>query len=125
MALLIGATPGCSSTKEKPSPRQPAADVPAAPDHSALWGDMKPVVSVKELMRDMIDPASDYVFDSIGTIVTKGRRHEVAPKTDADWDRIRIGGVMMAEGASLPKLSAMRKIKPSPSSKWATLRSSA
>lgn len=101
---LLASTPGCSSTKERSSPPQPAADVAATPGQSALWGEMKPVVSVKELMRDMIDPASDYVFDSIGTIVTKGRRHEVAPKTDADWDRIRIGGVMMAEGASLLKV---------------------
>ena len=30
-----------------------------------LWGDLKPIVSVKELMRDFIDPASDYVFDSV------------------------------------------------------------
>jgi hypothetical protein len=65
---------------------------------------MTPVVSVKELMRDMIDPASDYVFDSIGTIVTKGQRREITPKTDADWDRIRIGGVMLAEGAYLLKV---------------------
>ena len=51
-ALLIAA---CS-----PSPTTPP---PAPSAHSQqLWGDMKPVVSVKELMRDMIDPLSDNVF---------------------------------------------------------------
>jgi len=65
---------------------------------------MKPVVSVKELMRDMIDPASDYVFDSIGTVITKKGRVEREPKTDEDWDRIRIGAVTMAEGAYLLKI---------------------
>ena len=34
-----------------------------------LLGDMKPIVSVKELMDDMIDPAGDYIFDSVKTLV--------------------------------------------------------
>jgi hypothetical protein len=65
---------------------------------------MRPVVSVKELMRDMIDPASDYVFDSIGTVVSKHAVIEKQPKTQEDWDRIRIGAVMLAEGAYLLKV---------------------
>ncbi len=69
-----------------------------------LWGDLKPVVSVKELMRDMIDPASDFVFDAVGTVLTRGKRIDKIPKTDADWDRIRIGAVTMAEGAYLQKI---------------------
>ena len=35
----------------------------------ALWGDMKPIVSVKELMQDMIHPASDFIFDSVSTVI--------------------------------------------------------
>ena len=69
-----------------------------------LWGDLKPVVSVKELMRDMIDPASDFVFDAVGTVMTRGKRIDKIPKTDADWERIRIGAVTMAEGAYLLKI---------------------
>jgi hypothetical protein len=84
------------------SPRQ--VGVPPAPAPPQLWGEMKPVVSVKELMRDMIDPASDYVFDAIGSVVTRKGTVETAPKTEADWDRIRIGGVMLAEGAYLLKV---------------------
>jgi len=78
----------------------PAAAAPT----QELWGDLKPIVSVKELMRDMIDPASDYVFDAIGTIVTKKGRVERIPKTEADWDRIRIGAVTLAEGVYLLKI---------------------
>ena len=65
---------------------------------------MKAVVSVKELMRDMIDPASDYVFDAVGTVVTEKHIVEKAPKTDEDWERIRIGAVTLAEGAYLLKV---------------------
>jgi len=65
---------------------------------------MKPVVSVKELMRDMLDPASDYVFDSVGTVISKQRVVEKQPKTAEDWDRIRVGAVTLAEGAYLLKV---------------------
>lgn len=84
------------------SPKQAAA--PPAPVAQQLWGEMKPVVSVKELMRDMIDPASDYVFDAIGSVDSKKGTVETVPTTEADWDRVRIGGVMLAEGAYLLKV---------------------
>jgi hypothetical protein len=90
VALLIG----CSSSTAKPT----------APPVLQLWGDLKPVVSVKELMRDFIDPASDYVFDAIGTISTKDGDVQTMPKTDADWEKIRAGGVMLAEGVYLLKI---------------------
>jgi cytochrome c556 len=93
-ALLIAA---CS-----PSPTTP----PPAPSAQSqqLWGDMKPVVSVKELMHDMIDPLSDNIFESVYIIVNAKGRVEKSPKTDEDWEKIRIGGVSIAEGAYLLKV---------------------
>ena len=41
------------------------AQAPASPPAPALWGDMKALVSVKELMADMIDPISDNIFDAV------------------------------------------------------------
>ena len=76
-----------------------------APATTPLLGDMKPLVSVKELMKYMIDPASDYVFDSVKTIVRPdGSVVEIAPKTDEDWEKLRIGAVTMAEGVYLLKV---------------------
>jgi hypothetical protein len=65
---------------------------------------MKPVVSVKELMRDMLDPASDFIFDAVKVEMTKRGAVERVPKTDQDWDRIRIGAVTIAEGVYLLKV---------------------
>jgi hypothetical protein len=59
---------------------------------------------VKELMRDMIDPASDYVFDSVKTEITQKGVVEKEPKTDADWEKIRMGAVTLAEGIYLLKI---------------------
>jgi hypothetical protein len=87
-------TAACSPSKSTQAPH-------LAPE---LWGELKPVVSVKELMRDMIDPASDYVFDAVKTVVTKNGVVETVPKTDADWEKIRFGAVTLAEGVYLLKI---------------------
>jgi hypothetical protein len=93
--LLAGVLPsGCSSSKPTPAP-------PRAPE---LWGELKPVVSVKELMRDMIDPIADNIFDAVGTVTSGNKIVETAPKTDEDWEKIQIGAVTMAEGAYLLKI---------------------
>ena len=88
------------------SPARPRSHhQPAAPPAPALWGDMKPVVSVKELMEYMIDPASDYIFDSVSTVIDPhGKVIEKAPKTDEDWEKLRIGAVTLAEGVYLLKI---------------------
>ena len=75
----------------------------AAP-HPALWGDLKPVVSVKELMRDMLDPASDFIFDSVSTVSTKKGVVETFPRNDKDWEKVRFGAVTLAEGVYLLKI---------------------
>ena len=80
------------------------APPPAPPPNSELWGEMKSVVSVKELMRDMLDPLADNIFDAVSTVVTKDGTVDMLPKTDADWDKIRIGAVSMAEGSYLLKV---------------------
>jgi hypothetical protein len=65
---------------------------------------MTPIVSVKELMRYMIDPSADHVFNSVRTVMTKQGTVETVPKTDADWEQIQIGAVTLAEGAYLLKV---------------------
>lgn len=92
VSLIIS---NCSAPKSAPAP---------AAAGQQLWGEMKPVVSVKELMRDFIDPASDYVFDSVGIVSTKKNVVETEPKSDAEWDKLRVGATMLAEGAYLLKV---------------------
>ncbi|HUR32937.1 MAG TPA: hypothetical protein VM032_04025 [Vicinamibacterales bacterium] len=97
LALLASA---CSSPAPPPAP----PDAANQPSPQALWGDMKPIVSVKELMKYMIDPVSDNIFDAVGTFVTKDGMVDRVPKTDADWDKIQTGAVSLAEGIYLLKV---------------------
>jgi hypothetical protein len=84
----------CSS----PKPSTPPA--PAAPVRT----EMKAVVSVKELMRFTIDPIADNVFDAVTWDITKKGVVETVPKTDEDWEKVKIGAVTLAEGIYLLKI---------------------
>jgi hypothetical protein len=92
VVLLTATVAACSShPSESPQP-------------AALWGDVKPVVSVKELMKYMIDPVADHIFNAVGSRVTKDGVVDIEPKTEEDWDRIRVGAVSLAEAADLLKI---------------------
>jgi len=100
LVLLSATIAACSSSKPAPTPAQTTG----TPQPAALWGDLKPVVSVKELMKYMIDPLADNIFNAVGSTVTKHGIVDVAPKTEEDWDKIRIGAVSLAEGADLLRI---------------------
>jgi hypothetical protein len=108
-ALCTAATMASCSSKAS-APAAPAVTTPV--NTAVLIGDMKPLVSVKELMKYMIDPASDYIFDSVKTLIRPdGRVVEIMPKTEEDWEKLRIGAVTLAEGVYL--LKVQRPLTPS------------
>jgi len=98
--VVLGAMlAACSSSKS--SAPAPTAGTPRP---GALWGDVSPVVSVRELMKYMIDPVADNIFDAVGSRVTKQGIVDIEPRTEADWDKIRVGAISLGEGASLLKI---------------------
>src|SRR5689334_2405324 len=99
LVLLSAAAAACSSSK----PTAPPPAQTSAPQ-AALWGDLKPVVSVKELMKYMIDPVADNIFDAVSTTVSKQGTIDIEPRTEEDWDKIRTGAVSLAEGVYLLKI---------------------
>ncbi len=90
LAFLASA---CSPSKPAP----PAAAAPAAPV-------MKPVVSVKELMRFDIDPVADNIFDAVQYDATLKGVVDTSPKTDEDWEKVKTGAVSLAENIYLLKV---------------------
>jgi hypothetical protein len=66
--------------------------------------DVKAIVSVKELMENVIDPIADNVFDAVGSDVTAKGIVETKPTTDEDWAKVMMGAVTLAEGSNLLKL---------------------
>jgi hypothetical protein len=91
--LLAFAFSVCS----KPSSHRQPSDLPA-------MGELAPVVSVKELMKDMIDPVADNIFDAVWWDNTAKGVVEHKPTTDEDWEKIKTGAVTLAEGIELLKI---------------------
>ena len=81
-----------------------ARSSPAAGTAPALLGELRPTVSVKELMKSEIDPVADNIFDAVGTEVSAKGIVETEPKNDADWEKVRVGAVTLAEAANLLKI---------------------
>src|SRR5262249_15029567 len=50
------------------------------------------------------DPIADNIFDAVKTVETKKGIVEIVPKTDDDWEKIRVGATTMAEGVYLLKV---------------------
>jgi hypothetical protein len=101
LAAFAAFASSCSSSAATTAATTPPS---AVPPHAELWGDRKPVVTVKELMRDMIDPLAANIFDAVGVTIENNNTVEHTPKTDEDWERIRIGATTLAEGAYLLKM---------------------
>jgi hypothetical protein len=95
-ALVCAGAIACSSSSSSTPP--PAAQTQqTAPV-------MKPVVSVKELMRFTIDPLADNIFDAVTWDITKKGIAETKPTTDEDWEKVKIGAVTLAEAIYLLKV---------------------
>jgi hypothetical protein len=65
---------------------------------------MVPIVSVKELMRDMIDPTADNIFDAVWWDQTAAGLVEHRPTSEQDWEKVKIGAVTIVEGIELLKM---------------------
>jgi len=75
------------------APEPPAGDRTGPP--------FKAVVEVKDLMRSVIDPAADVVWESVSTTMTLEGTIEHRPRTDEEWTRVRNGAVQLAESGNL------------------------
>jgi hypothetical protein len=91
----LSAAAGCSS--------KPADTVP---------GDagLTPILTVKELMENIVDPQADYVFDAVGSDVGPQGIVDTKPTSDDDWIKIQRGAYVLAESSNLLKMT--RKIAP-------------
>jgi cytochrome c556 len=96
--FLAATVVSCSSSPP------PAAQSTTPPQAIALWGELKPVVSVRELVKYMIDPVADNIFNAVGSTLTKNGMVDVEPRTEEDWDKVRTGAISLAEGAYLLKV---------------------
>ena len=78
-----------------------ACDAPPPPPEAASEAPFAAIVSVEEVMRYMIDPSADALWESVVTEVTDTGVHETKPESDEDWERLRGAAVTLSEATNL------------------------
>ncbi|HEY2384357.1 MAG TPA: hypothetical protein VGK48_24540 [Terriglobia bacterium] len=83
---------------------QPAAKVEPQPEYQLT-------ASVKDIMDALVDPGSDYIWDSVETIVSAKGVEEKYPKTDEDWKQVRNHAIMLLEATNLLQMPGRKVAK--------------
>jgi hypothetical protein len=62
-------------------------------------------------MDSIVDPAADYIWGSVETVVDAEGVHEKAPHTDEDWKNLRRHAIMLLEAPNLLQVPGRRVAK--------------
>lgn len=60
-----------------------------------------PIASIQDLMESQIDPDADFIWGSVGTIITAAGVEERQPHTDEEWQEVRRKVVALIEATNL------------------------
>ena len=86
------------------APSPPVASVPptalTAPPPSAAVP-YKAAVTTKQLMAEVLEPASNVYWEAVGSTTDARGTVEKAPKTDAQWNAVRDAATIVAESGNL------------------------
>ncbi len=88
------------------------ARAPAAPEppKNAWAADMKPTLTIRELMEHFIDPTADFIFDAVVFDLSVHGTTTTAPANEEEWAKVERGAWQLAEAANL--LMIPRKAEP-------------
>lgn len=84
---------GCGTEPPEPAPSQSPFELTA---------------SIQDLMVAEVDPAADFLWESVGTIVTRQGVEERRPRTDEEWQRVRSEAITLTEAANLLMMDGRR-----------------
>ena len=83
-----------------------ATDAPAPP--APPLPEFQPTASVEDIMRAMVDPSADAMWDAVVTTVTEAGVEEVRPRTEEDWWALERGAIMLVEAGNLLLIDGRR-----------------
>jgi hypothetical protein len=76
------------------------AEPPAAAP-APVAGPIKLTAGIQDIMKDMIDPAADFLWESVSTTDTIEGTEEKQPRTDEEWAEVRKHAIILTESANL------------------------
>jgi hypothetical protein len=74
-----------------------AADAPGSSDAPPF----EPVGDMQQLMATVVEPAADFYWDAVGTIIDLEGTEEIFPRSDEEWEAVRNAAYAIAESGNL------------------------
>src|SRR5262249_49294273 len=68
--------------------------------------------TIKDLMDSLVDPGSDFIWESVETTVSAKGVEEKKPTTDEDWKEVRRHAIMLLEATNLLQMPGRHVAKP-------------
>lgn len=87
--MMVSACLAGFTACQKPAPAQPAAPT------------FNTTISLHDLMEHVIDPSTDIVWAASGIMVDSHGEHDLSPRTDEAWARVRDAAGVVAESGNL------------------------
>ena len=78
----------------------------ASPPPAPALPPFQTTANMKDLMLNVLDPAADGIWESVGTIMTAEGTFEKAPSNDDEWAVVRMNAIQLAESGNLLMLPA-------------------
>src|SRR5438552_7505932 len=63
--------------------------------------EFRTTATIKDIMDSVVDPSSDYIWESVATIVTKKGTEERRPRTPEQWLEVRRRTIALVEATNL------------------------
>ena len=63
-------------------------------------------LNMRDLMNNVLDPAADEIWESVGTVITMEGTFERAPSTDDEWAGLKGSAMRLGEAGNLLMLPA-------------------
>lgn len=89
---VAGLLNACSQKTPSTAPSATAA---------AATGSIKTVAGVQDIMTYLVDPAADFLWESVSTTETAAGIEEKQPRTDEEWREVHKQAILLTEGANL------------------------
>jgi len=70
-------------------------------DETSSAPPLLPVATIQELMDSEIDPAADFIWGSVGTVITAAGEEDRKPNTNEQWLELRRHAITLVEATNL------------------------
>jgi hypothetical protein len=87
--------------------QQPQPQASAQPQ-----AEYRTTATVKDIMDALVDPGSDYIWDSVETVVSAKGTEEKFPRTDEEWKQVRNHALMLLEATNALQIPGRHVAKP-------------